>query len=716
MKQSILQIIGLILFSFILKPTELFAFDEIENNSKKRNFWFYGQRMIPLDTIFEDLMQNAIEERIFIRAAGYYLNPTTYSWLSMGGVTGRINTVKFADNNTLIIGAANGGVWKSNNFRQPSYSWSFMDVNSMLTSNTTGAIAVDKSSNPPTIYYGTGEGIYGFIYAYLGDGIFKTTNWGENWTRIGNGLEKELQVFRITVRPGSGNSGQIFAVTNKGLFRSTNSGNNWSVVDGTSGFHCNDIIFSNLDDDLAYAVGPKPDHELIPGIGFMKSENGGASFTFLDDTGFEPIGRSHLDIYEDENESCLYAITANGEAICVYKSSNNGESFTGPVYCNTPSQLGYNMFIKTVPENPEKTYVGGIGLFKKAEEEVGYAEVVSTMHSDFHNMDINPDNPDEIAVVNDGGIYLSTDAGNTWNARNSGLPLMSTYRIYTNEMNQIFGGMQDAGFVQNNGNGFISTIFGGLDGTSIFCSKYDPQIVIGITGADGWIRRSTDGGITQNDVVALTGKWDGGNDWTGVLTEHPQYEGYFYSARRSNPIDVINIWRSTNFGANWDLHGSVSAIHAPQNLVFSSDPEIVYMSSSGFIGSTWQQQYFGRGLFKSTNGGITWQILIDEEDSETIPFHYITRIATHQSSTLGYPDEVYITLSGHHQSTNSGHLFKSTNGGSNWTSINGNLPNTPVNDIITWHPSNCGVTDMNMTVATMSVFLTPLMEVILGTN
>lgn len=106
MKKSLILVLLLTIVTLFLIPVNLIA-GEGDSTSHKRNFWFYGQRFVPLDTIYEELMQNALDERDDIRSGGYFLNPVSYSWQCIGGLTGRINTVKFADNSTLIIGAPN---------------------------------------------------------------------------------------------------------------------------------------------------------------------------------------------------------------------------------------------------------------------------------------------------------------------------------------------------------------------------------------------------------------------------------------------------------------------------------------------------------------------------------------------------------------------------------------------------------------------------------
>jgi hypothetical protein len=207
----------LLLLSFLSLLSSVSIFSQGMNY--KRTFWFYAQRSHPFDSIPAGAMQNALSEKNSILSSGYYLNPAASNWTSIGPNYiwngGRINFVKFADENTIIIGAPHGGLWKTTD----NATWVNMDPNNELASNHSGSIAIDNTSGEETIiYYGTGEGIYGFDYAYFGLGIYKTTNWGSNWEAINNGINTGnlLKVFRITIRPGEPN--HIFAATNQGRY------------------------------------------------------------------------------------------------------------------------------------------------------------------------------------------------------------------------------------------------------------------------------------------------------------------------------------------------------------------------------------------------------------------------------------------------------------------------------------------------------------------
>ncbi len=669
----------------------------------KRNFWFYAQRSHPYDSIPPGALQDAISERNSILSNGYYLNPFSSSWTSIGpGYTyngGRINFVRFVNSNTLIIGTPHGGLWKSTDFS----NWVTMDPNQKLGSGHSGAIAIDNSQNPPVIYYGTGEGVYGFDYAYYGLGIYKTTNWGENWTEINSGIdtEKLLKIFRITIKPDE--PGHIFAATNQGLYRTTTSGSNWFLVSGTENKHCNDIQFSVQNPLKAYLVGPKEERL---GVGYRESTNGGESFS-VQNRGFVTNGRTHIEVFS-QNDNYIYGITEDGNTK-VFRSTNGGLNFSTGGTINTHSHGGYVMYLKISPnlldDIPTDIYVGGVELFKSTDSGLNFCRISgspgdcgltpNTMHDDYHNMDILSSDPSKIVVVNDGGIFYSQNSGNSFGSLNSNLSLNLIYRLNSTSTNTLLG-------LQDNGIGTLSTIlypYG--DAGEVISSKYDPSLILYNENNNGVIRRFIYGSSNYG-IINIPGYWGtAAADWVGAITEHPTIPGTFYYAKRNQAADMINFWKSTDYGETWGgifPFGSVTGNCAPQCIAVSSNaPQKIYMSSSGYYGP--EPFTFGRGLYFSSNGGESWVTKIPENNPNLLPFNYITRVVTAPAEISTNPDEVYITLSGFFQGSNQGHVFKSTNEGSTWININGNLPDSPVNDLVWWQ-SDCGNTTKTIAVGT----------------
>ncbi|HMQ99895.1 MAG TPA: hypothetical protein PKE39_12790 [Ignavibacteria bacterium] len=430
--------------------------DEGDSITYKRNLWFYAQRFNPHDSIPPGAMQNALSERNALLANGYYLNPMSNNWINIGPNYpwngGRVNFVKYADANTVIIGAPHGGLWRTTN----NSTWVSMDPNNQLGSNHSGSIAIDNSHNPPFIYYGTGEGIYGFDYAYFGKGIFKTTDWGNTWEEINNGLPINLflKVFRITIRPE--HPDEIFAATNQGLYRTSTGGINWFVIDGTYGKNCNDIKFSYQEPLKAFLVGPSEGNRYIPGVGYRESTDGGLTFE-VKDRGFNPSGRSHIEVFE-QNDNYIFAISDIDDNTKLYRSTNGGLNFIQKFATNMTNYGGYVMSLKVVlPEQgdvPIDIYLGGIDLYKSTNTgddfcritgdpvECGYSNI--GQHDDNHFIDVKPGSVNDISVVNDGGIIKTSNGGYGWESFNSNLSLSLIYRINSGS-NGTFLGIQDNG-------------------------------------------------------------------------------------------------------------------------------------------------------------------------------------------------------------------------------------------------------------------------------
>ncbi len=99
---------------------------------------------------------------------------------------------------TLFVGAASGGVWKSQDG-----GTTFKPVFDRELVQSIGAIALDPS-NPKVVWVGTGES-WTRNSVSIGDGIYKSTDGGETWTNMG--LPQSERIVRIVVDPKDSNDG-----------------------------------------------------------------------------------------------------------------------------------------------------------------------------------------------------------------------------------------------------------------------------------------------------------------------------------------------------------------------------------------------------------------------------------------------------------------------------------------------------------------------------
>lgn len=110
------------------------------------------------------------------------------------GMSGRVTAVDVVVNNPDVwyIGAASGGVWKTEN---AGASWAPV-FDDQPTLNI-GSLAIQQS-NPNVVWAGTGEG-NPRNSINIGEGIYKTMDGGKTWRRMG--LEKTRNIHRILIDP-----------------------------------------------------------------------------------------------------------------------------------------------------------------------------------------------------------------------------------------------------------------------------------------------------------------------------------------------------------------------------------------------------------------------------------------------------------------------------------------------------------------------------------
>src|SRR5690242_12380549 len=129
---------------------------------------------------------------------------------------------------TLFVGAASGGVWKSDDS-----GTRYRPVFDEQRVQSIGAIALDPK-NSKNVWVGSGES-WTRNSVSIGDGIYKSTDGGETWTRAG--LEKSERISRIVVDPR--NSDTVFVAVpgalwsdspDRGLYKTTDGGKTWKLI------------------------------------------------------------------------------------------------------------------------------------------------------------------------------------------------------------------------------------------------------------------------------------------------------------------------------------------------------------------------------------------------------------------------------------------------------------------------------------------------------
>lgn len=227
--------------------------------------------------------------------ANDYIKGLRWRDLGPGSMGGRIVdlAVVESDPSTYYVATASGGVFKTVN-RGVTFEPVFDKSGG---SPSIGDICV-APSDPKVVWVGTGEHNARNSVSW-GDGVYKSTDGGKTWKHMG--LAESFQIGRIAIHPKNPNivfvgaAGRLWGPNEqRGLFRSEDGGQTWEkvlYVDDNTG--CIDIAFKPDDPNVLLAAmyerqrdaydGGDPAKRWGPGSGLHKSTDGGKTWKRITD-------------------------------------------------------------------------------------------------------------------------------------------------------------------------------------------------------------------------------------------------------------------------------------------------------------------------------------------------------------------------------------------------------------------------------------------------
>ncbi|MEP6884179.1 MAG: glycoside hydrolase [Gammaproteobacteria bacterium] len=338
---------------------------------------------------------------------------------------------------TLLVGAVNGGVWKTDD---DGRTWT--PIFDSQPTQSIGAIAV-APSDPRIIYVASGEGLHRPDLS-VGNGMYRSSDAGRSWTHLS--LEDAQQIPSIAVDPHDAN--RVYAAVlghpygpsaQRGLYRSLDGGTTWTkVLDRGENTGSSFVRIDPYDPQTLYAgfwnarSGPWEDKGMYngPGGGLYKSTDGGEHWRALTD-GLPP-GVSQLDVaVAPSARGRLYATvatssipTAQGGAapsVGVYRSDDAGEHWHRATEDARPAVRigggGDLPILKVDPTNADILYSASIVMMKSVD---GGSHWVSFKGApggdDYQEMWISPEDPARIGLVGDQGALITVNGGRTWSS------------------------------------------------------------------------------------------------------------------------------------------------------------------------------------------------------------------------------------------------------------------------------------------------------------
>jgi len=367
-------------------------------------------------------------------------------------MSGRIAAIDVipGDRTTIYVGAAGGGLWKSVN-GGTTFKPVFDDYTQAI-----GAVRVDRA-HTDTVWVGTGEP-WTRNSVSVGTGVYKTTDGGANWTRVG--LEDTERISKILVHPTNSDvvyvcaTGHLWnANEQRGVFKTTDGGKTWEkvlFVDEDTG--CGDLAIDPQQPDILYAgmwqFRRYPDFFKSggPGSGLYKTTDGGKNWQKLTEGLPEgELGRIAVAV-APSRPSTVYAVV-ECEKTGMYRSDDLGETwrYTG-TNANVEGRPFYFAQVHVDPTDFNRVYKPGSMTAVSVDGGETFSTIGSDTHADHHAFWIDPGNPDRLYVGTDGGLYTSNDRGINWNFIKA-LPISQFYTISVDmeDPYNVYGGLQDNG-------------------------------------------------------------------------------------------------------------------------------------------------------------------------------------------------------------------------------------------------------------------------------
>ncbi len=699
-----LTILFLALSCCLSIKSQFYTSDLYKNHSEKlskRNEWLFQQRLFPQATGND--VEKSYKQRNLLRQSGSTDN--TSSWISIGPTpaqfnfdhaTSRVRIIAYDPDstNTIYIGTSNGGVWKSVN---GGNTW--VPKTDFEPSLSSGALAVynDWSTSPPQriVYYGTGEGGFGFVYSYYGRGLLKSTDGGDSWRQITTGLPPSTYFYKIAINPASPNvllaalgSNYANPVNTGGLYRSEDYGESWTRIVpssiGEEGLNCSDVVFSP-DGSKAYILGPfitGSPNWWENGTGYRISNDGGRTFvqiaTNLPGTGYLAI--------DPQSPAIMYALTAvDCNLSQLYRSADAGNTWAWINSAFSSNQCGYNMAVEVSPANSSIIFAGTISLYKSTNSGNNFPFEAMPFHYDIHDIAYNPKNPGEFIVATDGGVAKSTDGGNSYINLNKTLSTLECFAVSSDPLdpNKILAGTQDNGiqekYLDISGN-YLWRGLSGYDATNVIIDPENTNMYIAQLSSSpiGIHVSSNKGGIWW----VAEGLPDNYNyAWVRPIVKHQPIPGRYYTASGSF------VYLSDNYGFLWQAVNNSDIDDKIQELAVSQgNPNIMYAATGPY---EYMPETSPHNLYKSVDGGQTWVNVTSSKkplsQAASLPNRYASAIQIDKDD----PNDVIVAFAGF----GTHHLFRTFDGGLSWNEFDCDgtncLPDAPFNDfIIYYNPEN----------------------------
>ena len=586
------------------------------------------------------------------------------------------------------------------------------------------SIAQDTRAGKQNIWYaltgeGTGTSASGGGAFFLGDGVFKSTDNGENWVSLASTNSGTASTFsqlyqvgwRIVADNNNLTTDVALMATYGGIYRSGNGGTSWTLIKGknaspysyytdlvqtskgvfyatlssdgqdkgiwrsTNGINWTNVTPSNFPpkyDRIVIGINPNNEDEVY----FLGNTDGyGHSTKYIDALDWSSLWRYNYVSGDGAG--------AGGQWIDLSKNLPN----TGTQFDRFACQGGYDLVVKVQPQT-NNVFIAGANIFRSTDgfttpdkstkiggykigTDLPYFEIYPNHHPDVHDLVFLPSDKNKMYSASDGGVHITNDANAPfvdWISLNNGYVTSQLYSVMIEHTTAndptIIGGFQDNGnfFVgdKNPKKSWVQTVNGDGAFGAITAGKKNYYLSI----QNGRIAKcdiDKDGKVLKFNRIDRGGK---GYQFINQFVLDPNNENTMYVAGgkrllRNNQLDKIQLENK------WDTL-SPGWFAFPDTI--KGKGTIVSVAASKFPAN---RVYFG-----ATNGKI---YRVDNADSDTSKYKEITipgvtgdRFLNCLTIDPDNADNVIATYSNYSVYS----IFQTKDGGKTWQKVAGNLEAT----------------------------------------
>lgn len=558
---------------------------------------------------------------------------------------GRVSAVAGIPGDPAVyyVGAAAGGVFKTTDGGD---TW--QAIFAKQGSASIGAIAL-APSNPNYVWVGTGESnIRNDVID--GDGVYFSPDAGHTWKFMG--LGGAGQISRIVVDPSNPDVVLVAALghawapnEDRGVFRTVDGGKTWKktlFVDAGTG--ASDLVMAPGNPKVLYAgmwEARRYPWTMVnggPTGGIYRSTDGGETWTKLQ-KGLPSgdLGRIALAV-ASSNPNHVYALIAT-KGNLLWQSTDRGDSWTevSDNHALDVRPFYFSRFMVS-PSDENKLYFLSFYLMESDDGGKTAHAIDRGVHVDHHAMWIDPKNPKRIIQGNDGGAYVSLNAGKTRRFLDN-LPIEQFYQVAV-------------------GSAQPFTVCGGLQDNSAWCGVSSDYGRHGVTAATWYTAVGGDGEYAvpapSDPNIIYADSQEGYIERLDKMTHvsrsiRPTLE----AAERSKPADL-------KYRFNWTSPIAVSP----------SDSNLVYLGANV--------------VFKSADGGNSWSVISPDLTRNDKSKQNVAGEPVHHdiSSAENYDTILSITISPVDPrviwvGTDDGLVQVTRDGGKSWTNVTANIAGAP---------------------------------------